>query len=58
MAGKSALTCPDCGHRLYFQHKCRANEPDNGRECERVRYCPGCGRRYLTRETVTRKLPE
>ena len=51
------LTCPDCGTRLIYKHLCRVPDHAVGRECERVKLCPNCRQQYMTREVVTRKLP-
>lgn len=57
MADKSFLACPDCGHTLVRLYCCRVPEHLQGREYERVRECPNCKHRYMTREVITRKLP-
>lgn len=57
MADKHMLTCPDCGQRLHYRYICRVPEHMVGRECERVKECPNCKSRFMTRETITRKLP-
>jgi len=57
MADKSMLTCPECGYRLYYRFTCRVPEHLSGRECERVKDCPNCKARFMTREVITRKLP-
>lgn len=57
MADKSYLNCPDCGERLVFGYTCRVPEHMQGRECERVKDCPNCKARFMTREVITRKLP-
>lgn len=57
MAEKPCLTCPDCGYTLVRLYACRVPEHLYGREHERVRECPNCMQRYMTREVITRKLP-
>ena len=57
MNDKPCLTCPDCGEKLLRLYACRVHEHLYGREHERVRECPNCKARYMTREVVTRKLP-
>lgn len=57
MDDKSRLNCPDCGTRLYHKRTLRVPDHMQGRECERVRWCPHCKLDYMTREVITRKLP-